>query len=68
MVDKILSKVVVIQALYAVCNNEINWDVVLVVDDLAGFGKTMITLPKDCLDKRKLMEFIKCLQEKKVPL
>jgi len=64
--DRILSKVVVVQALYAVYNNEVNWDVVLVVDDLAGFGKTIVKLPKDCLDKQKLLEFIKCLQEKKV--
>ena len=63
--DRILSKVVVIQALYAVYNNEINWDVMLVVDDLAGFGKTIICLPKNCLNKDCLRDYIEEIIKKK---
>ena len=62
--DRILSKVVVIQALYAVYNNEINWDIVLFIDDLGGFGKTIISLPKNCLNKQELEKYIEEIKKR----
>ena len=63
---RILCKAVVVQALYAVYEDRVSWDVVLIVDDLAGFGKTAVRLPRDCLDKQKLYKFIEEIKKKEV--
>jgi hypothetical protein len=65
-IDAILSKAVVIQRLYAVYDDEINWDIVVVVDDLVGLGKTVIYLPKACLNKEELRKYIEEVKKKKV--
>jgi hypothetical protein len=65
-VDAILAKAVVIQALYAVLDDERNWDIMVVVDDLAGFGKTVISIPRSCLDKKELEKYIQEIKQKKV--
>ena len=65
-VHLILAKAVVIQALYAILENEFQWDIVAVVDDLAGFGKTAILLPKECLNKQEVQKYIQEIKQKKV--
>jgi hypothetical protein len=58
-IHRILSKAIVIQALYAaVIENRVNWELLLCIDDLTGFGKTIIFLPKTCLDRQRVLEFI----------
>jgi hypothetical protein len=64
--DRILCKAVAVQALYAVYEDRFDWDIVLIIDDLEGFGKTMIYLPKNCLDRNKLLEFIEEVKKKEV--
>jgi hypothetical protein len=55
---RLLSKAVVIQALYAIIEDKFDWKLLICVDDLSGFGRTVIFLPRDCLNKQRLQEFI----------
>jgi hypothetical protein len=65
-IDRILCKAVAVQALYAVYEDRFDWDIMLVIDDLEGFGKTVINIPKDCLNKQRLLEFIEEIKKKEV--
>ena len=63
---RILSKAVIVQALYAVSREEVDWNIMLFIDDLSGFGMTVVILPKYVLDKQKLLEFIEEIKKKEV--
>jgi hypothetical protein len=65
-VDAMLSKIVVIQALHRICEDDIDWSIVAIVDDLVGFGKTVISLPKNVLNKQELEKYIEEIKKKKV--
>jgi hypothetical protein len=65
-VQAILAKAVVLQALYGVLNDEYSWEVMVMLDDLAGFGKTVIPLPKTCLNKEEFGKYIEEIKKKKV--
>ena len=63
---RILCKAVVVQALYAVYEDRVDWNIMLFIDDLSGFGMTVVILPKYVLDKQKLLEFIEEVKKKEV--
>ena len=65
-IQRILCKAIIVQALYAVFENQTSWDIMLFIDDLMGFGKTVVTLPKDCLNKQRLLEFIEEIKKREV--
>ena len=64
--NDILAKVITVQALRAVLQDEFTWNVIVVIDDLGEFGKTVIPLPKECLNKEKLRDYIEEIKKKKV--
>jgi len=63
-VHAMLSKAVVILALHGVIRDEIGWNIVVVVDDLVGFGKTVIPLPKSVLNKQELEKYIEEIKKR----
>jgi hypothetical protein len=65
-INRILCKAAIVQAMYAVYEDRVNWDIILLIDDLEGFGKTMVYLPKSCLDRNKLLEFIEEVKKRNI--
>jgi hypothetical protein len=56
-VCRILGKAVVVRDLNLVLNDEENWRLVILLD-FYEFSKIFMEIPKECLDKQKLREFI----------
>jgi len=63
--NDILAKVITVQALRAVLEDEYTWNIIVVIDDLGEFGKTIICLPKNCLNKDCLRDYIEEIIKKK---
>ena len=63
--NDILAKVITVQALRAVLENEYSWNIVVIIDDLGEFGKTILFLPKECLNREKLRDYIEEIIKKK---
>ena len=63
--NDILAKVITVQALRAVLEDEYTWNIIVVIDDLGEFGKTIIRLPKNCLNKDCLRDYIEEIIKKK---
>jgi hypothetical protein len=56
-VCRILGKAVVNRDLHLVLNDEENWKLIVLLD-FYEFSKIYMEIPKECLDKQKLKEFI----------
>jgi hypothetical protein len=56
-VCRILGKAVVTRDLNLVLNDEENWRLIILLD-FYEFSKIFMEIPKECLDKQKLKEFI----------
>jgi hypothetical protein len=56
-VCRILGKAVVTRDLNLVLNDEENWKLIVLLD-FYEFSKIFMEIPKECLDKQKLKEFI----------
>jgi hypothetical protein len=63
-VIEILRKAVVVRDLFEVLEGEGNWRLIVLLD-FYEFSKIYIEIPRECLDKQKLREFIESFKARK---